>query len=65
MNDDWPWRKSSYSGGQNNNCVEVATAAQEVGIRDSKDRAAGQLTMKTSMFAALVERLADRGSGNF
>ena len=32
-----PWRKSSYSG-NGNNCVEVATSAGIVGIRDTADR---------------------------
>jgi hypothetical protein len=31
------WRKSSYSGGGNNSCVEVAFAADAVGVRDSKN----------------------------
>jgi hypothetical protein len=35
------WRKSSYSGGQGGNCVEVATraTASEVMVRDSTDTA--------------------------
>jgi hypothetical protein len=31
------WRKSSYSGGGNGNCVEVAVRTDEVGVRDSKN----------------------------
>jgi hypothetical protein len=31
------WRKSSYSGNNGGNCVEVGVAARRVGIRDSKD----------------------------
>ncbi|MFB4305858.1 DUF397 domain-containing protein [Actinomadura sp. GTD37] len=31
------WRKSSYSGGQGGNCVEVAAQAPEIAVRDSKD----------------------------
>jgi hypothetical protein len=60
MNDDLTWRKSSYSGGQNNDCVEVAMTTEEVGVRDTKDRLGGQLTMKASAFAALVARLAGK-----
>ncbi|QFZ21906.1 DUF397 domain-containing protein [Saccharothrix syringae] len=33
------WRKSSYSGGANTNCVEVAFASEAVGVRDSKNTA--------------------------
>lgn len=33
------WRKSSYSGGGNTECVEVAIAPEVVGVRDSKNTA--------------------------
>lgn len=32
------WRKSSQSGGEGNECVEVADLRTTVGVRDSKDR---------------------------
>jgi Domain of unknown function (DUF397) len=31
------WRTSSYSGNNGGNCVEAATAARIIAIRDSKD----------------------------
>lgn len=31
------WFKSSYSGSQGDDCVEVALTAQAVHVRDSKD----------------------------
>jgi hypothetical protein len=31
------WRKSTYSGANGGNCVEVAAAARTVAVRDSKD----------------------------
>jgi hypothetical protein len=31
------WRKSSYSGSNGGNCVEVAGAPGQVAVRDSKD----------------------------
>ncbi|SFB51565.1 protein of unknown function [Amycolatopsis marina] len=38
MNLDQPnWHKSSYSGGENTNCVEVAIAQEVASVRDSKD----------------------------
>jgi hypothetical protein len=33
------WRKSSRSGANDSNCVEVAEFAGTVGVRDSKDQA--------------------------
>ncbi|MGJ7909129.1 DUF397 domain-containing protein [Actinopolyspora sp. H202] len=38
------WRKSSRSH-QKTNCVEVALSSRAVGIRDTKDRAGGTLTV--------------------
>jgi hypothetical protein len=35
------WRKSSYSGGQGGQCVEVASAPGIVALRDSKDNGTG------------------------
>lgn len=35
-----PWRKSSYSGGNSSNCVEVAMA-DAVLVRDTKDNGNG------------------------
>jgi hypothetical protein len=37
------WRKSSYSGGNGSNCVEVATANPVVLIRDTTNRAGAVL----------------------
>ena len=31
------WRKSSYSGNNGGQCVEVGTAARVIAVRDSKD----------------------------
>jgi hypothetical protein len=43
------WRKSSRSGGGNNdNCVEVAFAEPEVAVRDSKNPRAGVLAFPAS-----------------
>jgi hypothetical protein len=38
------WRKSSYSGANGGSCVETATSAGAVLVRDTKDRAGGTLT---------------------
>ena len=31
------WRKSSYSGPNGGNCIEITTATRVVAVRDSKD----------------------------
>ncbi|MFF2552664.1 DUF397 domain-containing protein [Nocardia sp. NPDC058058] len=35
---DHQWRKSSYSGSNGGQCVEVLLGDDHVGVRDSKDR---------------------------
>ena len=35
------WRKSSYSGNNGGDCVEVGTAVQMVAVRDTKQNGAG------------------------
>ena len=39
------WRKSSYSGGNGGNCVEVASTAGVVLVRDTTDRAGAVLAI--------------------
>ncbi|WP_289009331.1 DUF397 domain-containing protein [uncultured Thermomonospora sp.] len=51
------WRKSSYSGDNGGDCVELARLAEGVGIRDSKKREFGHLTVSLAQFAALLSQL--------
>ncbi|WP_405729596.1 DUF397 domain-containing protein [Streptomyces sp. NBC_01537] len=53
------WFKSSYSGNEGD-CVEVATCAHTVHVRDSKDTARPALAFGPDAWAAFVERLSDR-----
>lgn len=49
------WRKSTYSGTQSQTqCVEVGIAPGRVGVRDSKDRARGHLSVSRTAFRGLV-----------
>jgi hypothetical protein len=52
------WRKSSYSGGNGSNCVEVGGVGRAVVVRDTKDRAGAALTFAPDAwrrFAATVK----------
>ena len=50
------WRKSTYSGGSGGNCVEVGPTAESIGIRDTKNRAQGQLTVSPETWRAFVRK---------
>jgi len=50
------WRKSSYSGGMNSNCVEVA-AAGAVLVRDTTDRGGVTLSVSGAAWAAFLTTL--------
>ena len=51
------WRKSSYSNGDNGNCVEVANASGAMAVRDSKAPASGNLTVQPSAWRAFLATL--------
>lgn len=54
------WRKSSYSGpGDGNECVEIATAAIRIAVRDSKARTRATLTFPPAAFTPFIEALKD------
>ncbi len=48
------WRKSSYSGGNGGDCVEVALLADGIGMRDSKDRGGQALTFTPDEWSAFT-----------
>jgi hypothetical protein len=54
------WRKSSYSDTQGNSCVEVAALSGAVGLRDSKNVAAGHQAVSREAFARLGNRIKCR-----
>ena len=51
------WRKSSYSGGQGGNCVEVGGAASVIMVRDTKDRNGGTLAFSADAWDAFAASL--------
>jgi len=51
------WRKSSYSGNNGGQCVEVGTAAQLIAVRDSKDPDGSVLAFAANTWAAFAERV--------
>ena len=44
------WRKSSYSGNNGGNCVEVSDAARTVLVRDTTDRDGAVLTIPVDVW---------------
>lgn len=55
------WRKSTYSGGQGGECVEVADGFAVVPVRDSKDPDGPALVFGADAWSAFVAEVkADR-----
>lgn len=52
------WWKSSRSGNQGGQCVEVATSGDAWFVRDSKDREGGVLVVSAAAWRVFVEGLA-------
>lgn len=52
--DELSWFKSSYSGSENDNCVEVALRPQAVHIRDSKDKGIRPLVVAPATWTAFT-----------
>lgn len=53
------WFKSSYSGSEGDNCVEVADSPEAVRVRDSKDKDGGQLALSRATWSTFVAYAAD------
>jgi hypothetical protein len=59
---DLAWFKSSYSGAEGGQCVEIAAGTAAVHVRDSKHAAGPVLTVSPEAWADFV-RLASAESG--
>ncbi|MGJ7907258.1 DUF397 domain-containing protein [Actinopolyspora sp. H202] len=51
------WFVSSYSGGNNNSCVEVRFTGHGTEVRDTKNRAAGTLAFGMNRWSAFLRAL--------
>ncbi|WP_242909339.1 DUF397 domain-containing protein [Actinomadura terrae] len=51
------WRKSSHSGGEGGQCVELASLDSSVGVRDSKDPQGPHLSVGREALAGLLGRI--------
>ena len=58
MNSELVWFKSSYSGTEAGDCVEVARAAHAIHVRDSKDEVGPRLTLTPATWAAFARYAA-------
>ncbi|MFE2096724.1 DUF397 domain-containing protein [Streptomyces sp. PTD9-10] len=55
---EYAWRKSSYSGGEGGNCLEVADGHPTlVPVRDSKAPQGPKLAFRAEAWSAFVEDL--------
>ncbi|MFD7276014.1 DUF397 domain-containing protein [Streptomyces sp. NPDC059862] len=52
------WFKSSYSGSQGDDCVEVAHAPAAVHVRDSKDKQGSQLALSPAAWSDFLSYAA-------
>ena len=60
MSTDGTWIKSSYSGGQGGDCVEVAAfPAEHVAVRDSKDQAGPRLEFSREAWGVFTARMKE------
>jgi len=51
------WRKSSYSGNNGANCVEVGATAHLIAVRDSKDPDGARLAFGREAWAAFAAKV--------
>ena len=52
------WRKSTHSGGESNDCVELASDSGIVAVRDTKNRDGGTLALSAAAWQEFLARIA-------
>ena len=55
------WRKSSYSGNNGGQCVEVGNAAHLIAVRDSKDPEGPRLALGRETWEAFAAKVKKTG----
>ncbi|WP_224282217.1 DUF397 domain-containing protein [Streptomyces sp. LS1784] len=55
MSTEQAWFKSSYSGNEGGECIEVAETPGVVHVRDSKDKSGPQLVFEPAAWEAFVK----------
>ncbi|MFI7286892.1 DUF397 domain-containing protein [Streptomyces anulatus] len=55
MSTELHWFKSTYSGDDSGNCVEIATCPHTVHVRDSKDLTVPPLAVSPTSWTSFVE----------
>ncbi|MBG7698558.1 DUF397 domain-containing protein [Streptomyces sp. MC1] len=58
MNTGESWRKSSYSGAEGGECIEVAETSEAVWVRDSKRPAEAKLSFGSEAWADFLRMAA-------
>ncbi|MFJ4783146.1 DUF397 domain-containing protein [Streptomyces sp. NPDC088794] len=58
------WFKSSYSGTEGDNCIEVALTPATIHIRDTKDRTRPHLTVGPAAWSTFVAQRSTREASN-
>jgi hypothetical protein len=51
------WRKSSYSGNNGGNCIEVGATTPMIAVRDSKDPDGARLTFGREAWEAFAAKV--------
>lgn len=51
------WRRSSYTGANGENCVEVARAGKQIATRDSKNPTGPRLRFNRREWASFLDRI--------
>ncbi|WP_370738234.1 DUF397 domain-containing protein [Streptomyces sp. AVP053U2] len=62
MVQDFKWSKSSYSGAEGGDCVEVAASQESVHVRDSKSVTGPALTVTPAAWTAFTGFAARRSA---